>query len=73
LLRVDIVDGVKQKLWAGAGVVAIVLVLVLRALSRMAVLTSGPLHEWYVQAAIVAGALALYGLGAWLFARAYAD
>lgn len=70
---VDILSGMKQKLWGGAGVVAIVLVLVLRALTRMSVLTDGPLSEWYVQVAIVVAGLGLYALGAWLFGRAYRD
>jgi hypothetical protein len=57
--------------WLGAGVVAILGALALKAVIRMEPFSDGPLRHWYVQAGLVIGAVAAFLAGEWLLRRAY--
>ncbi|BCJ50580.1 hypothetical protein Asp14428_20550 [Actinoplanes sp. NBRC 14428] len=65
-------EGVRaDRRWIGMGVVAFLAVAGLKGLIIAGNFADGPLRHWYVQAGIVAGALALYAAGEWLIGRGY--
>ena len=57
--------------WIGAALVAFAVLLILRGVVIFISGSDGPLDRWYVQAGVVAGAVAVYQAVKLLVGRAY--
>ncbi|UQU67865.1 hypothetical protein COUCH_16990 [Couchioplanes caeruleus] len=53
------------------GAVLLLAALVVKGLVLAGTFSDGPLRHWYVQVALVAGAVGLYAGGHWLIGRGY--